>query len=69
MLNDIVKYHFAHRIYFSLKDIKIGFMLGSVKELIHGLMGRVWFVSFSLLLIHIDLRIIRSGHRKRSDEK
>jgi len=65
MNDDLVRYNFTKRIYCSLKDISLGIMIGSTKELIYGLLGRLWFIELNLIFIHIKLGIVRSGHRKQ----
>lgn len=65
MDNDVVRYKFTKRIYCSLKDISLGIMIESTKELIYGLLGRLWFIELNLIFIHIKFGIIRSGHRKQ----
>ena len=65
MDTDIVRYNFTKRIYCSLKDVSLGIMIGSNKELIYGLLGRLWFIELNLIFIHIKFGIIRSGHRKQ----
>lgn len=65
MNNDIVRYNFIKRIYCSLKDISLGIMIGSAKEPVYGLLGRVWLIELNLIFIHIKLGIVRRGHRKQ----
>lgn len=59
-----IMYHIKNGSYISFKDISLGLMIASNKEIIYGLMGRVWFIELNLLFIHIKLGIIRSGHHK-----
>jgi hypothetical protein len=45
-------------------------MIGSIKDLVRGTAGRVWFIETNLLFIHIKLGIIRSGFKvKRGEDK
>jgi hypothetical protein len=66
-MNDenIIKYHFRSNSYISYKDVSLGIMIGSNKNLIYGLKGREYFIEVNLLFIHIKLGFIRSGHRKQ----
>lgn len=59
-----IMYHIKNGSYISFKDISLGFMIASNKEIVYGLMGRIWFIELNLLFIHIKLGIIRSGHHK-----
>lgn len=64
----MIQYRFKNASYMSIKDISLGVMLGSNKELVYGLLGRVWFIEINLLFIHFKVGIIRSGHHKRGED-
>ena len=64
----MVEYRFKNISYVSLKDISLGIMIGSNKDILYGLLGRVWFIEINLLFIHFKVGIIRAGHYKRRKE-
>ena len=67
-MSDIV-YSFRHIIYFSFKDISLGFMLASNREIVYGPVGRVYFIEINIIFIHIKLGIVRSGFRRDKNGK
>lgn len=69
MNSDIIRYTFRKNIYFSLKDISLGIMIASNKELLYGLLGRISFIELNLIFIHIKLGFIRSGHVKNNKKE
>jgi hypothetical protein len=69
-MNKDIEYYFKNASYISFKDISLGIMIGSIKDLVRGTAGRVWFIETNLLFIHIKLGIIRSGFKvKRGEDK
>lgn len=68
-MEDVVKYHFRSFNYISYKDISLGIMLASNRNIIYGLKGREYFIEINLLFIHIKLGIIRSGNKKKKEIK
>lgn len=62
---DIIKYYFKPFIYFSIKDILLGLVIGTTKELRYGLLGRKWYIELHLIFIHIYIELIRAGHQKK----
>ena len=69
VMEDIVKYHFRSNSYISYKDISLGIMIASNKNLIYGLKGREYFIEINLIFIHIKLGFIRSGHKSKKEIK
>jgi hypothetical protein len=63
--DDLVKYHFRTHNYISLKDISLGIMIATNRNLVYGLKGREYFFEINLLFIHIKIGIIRDGHRTK----
>ena len=55
------KFLFKKLIYFSYKDISLGFGLFSNKEPIYGTKGRVTGIKIDIIFLHIMLGIIRHG--------
>jgi hypothetical protein len=61
----MIQYRFKNISYISFKDISLGIMIGSNKDILYGLLGRVWFIEINILFIHIKVGIIRAGHHRK----
>ena len=55
------RYTFKKIINFSIKNISIGIMLFSNKEVVYGGKGRVTGIEINLLILHFKIAIVRSG--------
>ena len=60
-----IKYKWNFEKYVSIKNITLGFMIGSKQNFVYGLLGRNWFIELNLIFIHLKLELIRLGHGRK----